>query len=111
MCLRTTHRSWQSVVERSPPSRMGNGGGAGPRLPSAGRKNMHQQVAVHESSKNEVSRQQEAVRLNQSAASREQVGKELRDENGKLISRCDRMADEAAAKSERAMQERISENQ
>jgi chromosome segregation ATPase len=70
-----------------------------------------QQVASHESSKNEVARQQDAMRLNTSATAKEEAAKELRDENSKLASRCDRAADEAAAKSERYMQDRISENQ
>jgi len=110
MCLRTTHRSWQTVVERAPPSRTHSGS---TRLPSAAksRGQMGQQAAVHESSKNEVARQNEAGRLNQSAAAREESAKELREENSRLIARCERAAEEATAKSERMMQDRINENQ
>jgi len=111
MCLRTTHRSWQSVVERAPPHRAASVS-AGGRLPSAGRtRNVHHQAAYHESSKNEVNRQQEAHRLNHSGAAREDASKELRDDNNKLISRCERAAEEAVRKAEQCMQDRISENQ
>eukprot|EP00929_Paragymnodinium_shiwhaense_P112922 TRINITY_DN81190_c0_g1_i1.p1 TRINITY_DN81190_c0_g1~~TRINITY_DN81190_c0_g1_i1.p1 ORF type:complete len:460 (+),score=126.11 TRINITY_DN81190_c0_g1_i1:105-1484(+) len=115
MCLRTTHRSWHTVVdkaERSAPSRLPGASPHGGRTQSASRsRTMQHQAAYHESSKNEVSRQQEADRLNHSAASREEVAKELRDESTKLISRCDRAAHEAVSRSERMMQERINENQ
>lgn len=111
MCLRTTQRSWQTVAERSHSS--GFGSPAAGRLPSSARRSgsMGQQAALSESSKNEVSRQQEAVRLNHSAASREDAGRELREENAKVISRCQHAAEQAMAKSEKAMQERINENQ
>jgi len=100
MCLRTTQRSYQSVVERSPPT------------PSAGRlptgvKQVRHQVALHESSKNELLRQQEAARMDRSAASREEAAKALREESGKLTVRCEKAAEDAAAKSEHKMQERV----
>lgn len=108
MCLRATHRSFQQTLDRTPRS-MSLGGAT--RLPSQAKKTNQHQVAMHESTKNEVSRQQEAVRLNASAVNREEVAKALREENGKLIARCQRAAQEATAKSERMMQDRINENQ
>eukprot|EP00928_Gymnodinium_smaydae_P070569 TRINITY_DN54379_c0_g1_i1.p1 TRINITY_DN54379_c0_g1~~TRINITY_DN54379_c0_g1_i1.p1 ORF type:complete len:493 (+),score=122.89 TRINITY_DN54379_c0_g1_i1:89-1480(+) len=110
MCLRTTHRSWQSVVE-SPAARTTGFGGGG-RIPSAGRRNgTRPQVDISVGSKNEVTRQQEAVRLAQQAQGREEDAKDLREESHKLIQRCERVAEEALRKSERMMQERINENQ
>jgi len=106
MCLRTTHRSYQTVVERTPPR-----SNASSRLPSASKKTQQNQVAVHESTRNEVARQQEAVRLNQSAQNREDQAKGLRDDNTKLIQRCDRAAEEAVSKAEASMQNRVNENQ
>lgn len=110
MCLRTTHRSWQTVVE-SPQARSTGFGGGG-RIPSAGRRNgTRQQVEIGVGSKNEVTRQQEAIRLSQAAQSREEDARDLREESHKLVMRCERAAEEALRKAERNMQERINENQ
>lgn len=58
-----------------------------------------------------MNRQQEARRLNHSAKSREEAATELKEDNGKLIARCEKMTVEAAAKTERALQDRINEIQ
>lgn len=107
MCLRTTNRSFQTVVERSPEARSASSS----RVPTATRRTSKHDIAIHESTRNEVARQQEAVRLSHSAANREEAAKVLREENMKLISRCDRAVLEAAAKTERALHDRITENQ
>jgi chromosome segregation ATPase len=106
MCLRTTHRSYQTVVGKTPPRST-----ASSRLPSASKKSAQNQVAAQESSRNEVARQQEAVRLNHTAQVREDQAKVLRDDNAKLVQRCDRIAEEAVNKSERCLQDRVNENQ
>lgn len=115
MCLRTTHRSWQTVVQRTPLQRTANPGApTSPpeRMPSAGRKRTTSaQVAMLEGNRNEMQRQQEATKLCQAVATREEGAKELREENNKLIGRTARSADEAVSKAERMMKDRIGENQ
>jgi len=108
MCLRTTHRSYQVTVDQTPRSRSLAGS---TRLPSAVKKSPQHQVQIHESTKNEVNRQQQAIRLAHSGANLEDSAKALREANAKLIMRCQKAADDALAKSERALQERINENQ
>mmetsp|Transcript_130421 Transcript_130421/g.363375 ORF Transcript_130421/g.363375 Transcript_130421/m.363375 type:complete len:448 (+) Transcript_130421:113-1456(+) len=104
-CLRTTQRSHQTMLElaRSPMTPRG-------RLPNAHR-NASAQVSLQESSRNELNRQQEAKRLSQSAASLEEAAKLQRDDNKLLIARCQKAADDARARTEHALQERINENQ
>lgn len=104
-CLRTAQRSYQVVMERvrpqsSPPSRLGSGGRGG-RSP----------IAMQETARNELNRQQEAMRMNQASASREEAAKVLRDDNKQLITRCQKAADDAATRSEKALQERVNEAQ
>jgi len=104
-CLRTTQRSHQTILElaKSPMSPRG-------RLPLA-RRSATAQVGLQESSRNELNRQQEAVRLSQAAASTEEAAKLQRDDNKVLIARCQKAADDARARTEHALQERINENQ
>eukprot|EP00440_Ansanella_granifera_P066686 gb/GFBE01072320.1/.p1 GENE.gb/GFBE01072320.1/~~gb/GFBE01072320.1/.p1 ORF type:complete len:456 (+),score=118.07 gb/GFBE01072320.1/:1-1368(+) len=111
MCLRTTHRSFETVADRTAQARSHSSHSRN-APPSAGsRRTTRHDVAVHESSRNEVQRQQEAVKLNQSAVQREEAAKELREESQKLVIRCARAAEEAGAKSDKAMKERINDNQ
>lgn len=49
--------------------------------------------------------------MSTSAASREDGSKTLRDENGKLIARCERAVTEALHRYEKAAKDRVSENQ
>lgn len=58
-----------------------------------------------------MQRQQDVSRLSQRAAICEQDAKDLRDENGKLMSSCERVVEETIKKSECMMQQRINENQ
>eukprot|EP00811_Abedinium_folium_P033364 NODE_6333_length_1681_cov_8.750322.p1 GENE.NODE_6333_length_1681_cov_8.750322~~NODE_6333_length_1681_cov_8.750322.p1 ORF type:complete len:447 (+),score=147.75 NODE_6333_length_1681_cov_8.750322:156-1496(+) len=106
LCLNTQHNTWQSEVN--------HGGGftrtAGSR-PSAARRSATGVGADMETHQNEARRQQQAHRLDNTAQQREGAGQELRDENNRLIQRCQRAADEAAAKTARALQERIAEKQ
>jgi chromosome segregation ATPase len=108
LCLRTTHRSWHSQVPSAsaPNSPRTSTGG---RLPSARRTGAT--ATAEESNRNEVARQQVARRLNHSAQSREEAASELREDNHRLIQRCEKMALEAAGKTERALQDRVNEIQ
>merc|ERR1719492_693429 len=67
--------------------------------------------ALSESARNETVRQQEAARLNVSAAAREEAAKALRDDNKSLMARLRKGADEMHQRTERTLQERISECQ
>jgi len=105
-CLRTTQRSMQSIMDRvRPHSSPGFRTGVAMRTPRAG------DASVRESSRNELARQQGAVRLNQAAATREEQARVLREECKAVIARCQKAAEDAAAKTERALQERVNEHQ
>ena len=105
LCLRTTSRSLESVSERS--GRSFNRS----RAIRNGSQAARQEVASQEGSRNEILRQQEALRLNQSAVHREEAAKELREEASKLIQRVARAAEDAIAKTDKSMKERVNENQ
>lgn len=108
MCLRSTQRSFHDVAQRTASTL------SSPRNSSAQvttKRSARHDVALHESNRNEVHRQQEAVKLGQSAMSREAVAKDLREECMKIIIRADRAVTEATSKSERALKERVNENQ
>lgn len=111
MCLRNAHRSAGIIADRTAQARSSSSGGRAASSLAGSKRSTRHDVAVHESSRNEVVRQQEAVRLNQSAVSREEAAKELREDCHKLNARCQRACEEATARSERAMKERINENQ
>jgi len=114
LCLRTTNRSWHSSVSTgvSPPlSSRGGSSNAGSRLPSARARSTGATASAEESHRNEVQRQQDARRLNHSAQSREEAAAELRDDNARLVARCEKVATEASAKTERALQDRVNEIQ
>ena len=120
LCLRTTSRSLETVADRSmyfrslrpgsrnlPPS-TAPARQRGDRLhgPSA-----RHEVAAQESFRNEVQRQKEALRLNQSAVHREEAAKELREEAQRVIQRMQRQTEDAQKKSDGSMKERVNENQ
>ncbi|CAK9006494.1 Probable voltage-dependent N-type calcium channel subunit alpha-1B (DOE-4) (Voltage-gated calcium channel subunit alpha Cav2.2) [Durusdinium trenchii] len=117
LCLRTTSRSLETVSDRSTFMRPSGSPSYASRPASQARRRTQgaqaarHEVSVHESARNEVLRQQEALRLNQSAVHREQAAKELRDEAVKLIQRTQRSAEEAMQKSQKSMKERVNENQ
>jgi len=106
-CLRTTQRSFALMAERSRPF------SNPPGRPSGMTKSLNSKTpfALSESSRNETVRQQEAARLNVSAAAREESAKVLRDENKTLMNRLRKVADEMHQRTERTLQERISESQ
>eukprot|EP00913_Durusdinium_trenchii_P004409 g4088.t1 len=101
LCLRTTSRSLEQIVDRSaflrtaggnlPPARGGSRG-------TARGADARREVAALESFRNEVLRQKEALRLNQSAIHREEAAKELREEANKLMARVQRNVEDAAGK-------------
>eukprot|EP00421_Protoceratium_reticulatum_P047160 CAMPEP_0168452122 /NCGR_PEP_ID=MMETSP0228-20121227/48985_1 /TAXON_ID=133427 /ORGANISM="Protoceratium reticulatum, Strain CCCM 535 (=CCMP 1889)" /LENGTH=453 /DNA_ID=CAMNT_0008466753 /DNA_START=10 /DNA_END=1369 /DNA_ORIENTATION=- len=103
-CLRTANRSYQSMLETSRPSSVPPGG-----LPS--HKGASARLTLQETSRNEMTRHQDAARLAHSGGSKEERAKALRDENQQLIGRCQKAADEAQAKTERFLQDRVNENQ
>ena len=112
LCLRTTSRSLEAVSKDSP--------SPNPQIDSRSSRAKHKhtgtqvsrlEASSHESSRNEVLRQQAAVRLNQSAVSRELAAKELREEAQKLIQYTAKAVEEAVAKTEKSMKERVNANQ
>lgn len=115
LCIRTTHRSWHSQVTAggslpgSPASRAGSSMGGSGRLQSARRTGAT--ALAEESNRNEVNRQQEARKLDHQAKGREEAASELRDDSYKLISRCEKAAQEAARRTEGSLQDRIQEIQ
>ncbi|CAJ1401656.1 unnamed protein product [Effrenium voratum] len=116
LCLRTTSRSFDQVAERSIQRPTGSPSRNMPpsthaRRRTAGAQAARHEVASHESARNEVLRQQEALRLNQSAVHREEAAKELREEASKLVQRLARAAEEATSKSDKSMKDRVNENQ
>lgn len=108
MCLRSTQRSFQDVAQRTS-STLASARNSPAHANS--RRSPRHDVALHESNRNEVHRQQDAVKLGQSAMNREEVAKDLREECMKTIIRADRAVVEATSKSERALKERVNENQ
>jgi len=105
-CVRQTHKAYHNSIGGN--TRSSSLGGS-TRMPAAGKRIFHRQLHQHESGRNEVNRQQDAVQLDQSAANREEIAKSHREDNKNLIALCQKMAEEAAQKSENAMQERINE--
>mmetsp|Transcript_74105 Transcript_74105/g.162174 ORF Transcript_74105/g.162174 Transcript_74105/m.162174 type:complete len:452 (-) Transcript_74105:24-1379(-) len=105
MCLRSTESSMNRVLERTPPPT-----GSGPRSPNSIKQKRHQ-VALMESTRNEAERQRLAERGNRALAAREEAARALREENSRLERHCEQSANEAFSKSERRLQERVTENQ
>lgn len=106
MCLRTTLRSFQTVADTTP------GGPPTGRLSTATQRQLSGlEGQLHESLRQELARQQEAVRLCQAAASIQDAAKAIQEENQQLVARCQRAAQEAAAKSERMLQDCIWDSQ
>jgi len=104
-CLRTAQRSHQLVLEKTRPQ-----SSPGSRTPNSSRVS-RSPIILQETVRNELHRQQEAVRMNQGSARLEEAAKALRDESKTLITRCQKAADDAATKTEKALQERINEAQ
>lgn len=107
-CLRTTQRSFALMAERSRPF-SNPPGGRQPGVPKS--LTSKTPFSLSDSSRNETVRQQEAARLNVSAASREEAAKALRDDNKSMTTRLRKGAEEMHQRSERTLQERISECQ
>jgi len=102
-CLRTTMRSYQTAMTLTGRASMSSGGGRTP----VGYRSIGPQAEMQESHKNEVGRQQGTAKLNQAAAALEEQNRALREESKKNIARCQKVADDAVASSERALQERV----
>lgn len=106
LCLRTTHRSWQSTTDRGPPSENGSTNPVSPRV--MGHRSGATAIA-EESARNELRRQQDARRMNKNAVGREEAARALRESNDRLISRCAKESKDALARSTAALEQRISE--
>jgi len=118
LCLRTTSRSLETVADRSmyfrslrPGSRNLPPSTAPARQRRFDKPSARHEVAAQESLRNEIQRQKEALRLNQSAIHREEAAKELRDEAQRVIQRMQRQTEDAQKKSDGSMKERVNENQ
>jgi len=107
MCLRTTQRSLRTVSERTP---LASSPGSSRLPPPASSKDTSNLVKLQESSRNETTRQKEAERLNQSSQRREEMAKTMREGNQVLIARCVHAQEQALARTEQAMQQRVNEN-
>lgn len=107
LCLRTTSRSLETLSQE----RSTFGRGQASSRSRAFAAHARHEVATQEAARNEVLRQQDALKLNQSAMNREQAVKELREEAAKLVQRVARAAEDALAKSEKAIKERVNVNQ
>jgi len=107
-CLRSTERSMQSVLERTPPPSSARGT---TRPQNALTMAARHQVAHQESSSNEVRRQQNAEHLSRHAAAKEEAAKALREDSQRLVQRCETMAADHLQRTEKRFQERVHENQ
>lgn len=96
-CMRTTHRQWQRSIEQKTPNA---------KLPQ-----MTSKAFSTQNSNNEDLRQNDTAKRNQIACDKETAAQALRDENKKLMDSCQRHCDQARQKTDKAMQERIHENQ
>jgi len=103
-CLRNTQRSYQTASDSVRPHMTLTA-----TVPA--HKATNARLTLHETTRNEMNRQQNAHQLCQLGSNREQRAQALRDENRQLIARCQKMADDAIAKVERNIQERCAENQ
>lgn len=109
MCLRSTETSMHRVLERTPPP-TGPRPASGPRSPNSV-KQTRLQAQLQESSRNEATRLRQAKQHSQGFAAKEQLAKALREENARLERSCGAHAEAARAKTERRLQERVSESQ
>lgn len=107
LCLRTTHRSWQSTTERGPPSAASSQAPMSARMMSSHRQGASAQA--EESNRNELKRQQEARRLNKNVVNHEDHATKVREDNERLIARCAKEAKDALARSTQCLETRISE--
>mmetsp|Transcript_62754 Transcript_62754/g.119170 ORF Transcript_62754/g.119170 Transcript_62754/m.119170 type:complete len:453 (-) Transcript_62754:75-1433(-) len=107
LCLRTTHRSWQSTTDRGPPSENSSANPVSPRMMMTHRTGAT--AIAEESNRNELRRQQDARRMNKNAVGREDAARALRENNDRLISRCAKEAKDALARSTAALEQRVSE--
>jgi len=104
-CLRSTMRSYQTVMELTGRAAMSPAG-----RKALGHRNNGAQAAMQESHKNELHRQQDTAKLNQAAAALEEQNRALREDSKKMIVRCQKAADDAVASSEHSLQERVNDS-
>mmetsp|Transcript_81830 Transcript_81830/g.162447 ORF Transcript_81830/g.162447 Transcript_81830/m.162447 type:complete len:473 (-) Transcript_81830:26-1444(-) len=111
-CLRTTQRSHGTYHEAGRPNSVPPGGGSTAvtgNIPS--HRGVNARLAPADTHRNEMKRHQDTVKLGHSGGAKEERAKALRDDNSKLISSTQKAADDAAAKTERGLQDSINENQ
>lgn len=97
-CLRTAHAKWHKQVQKS-----------GPPLPKL--KEASSKAFSMTNKSNEESRQHQCMQRHAVAVDKEKGAQVLRDESNRLINQCQKSADVARANTEKAMQDRIHENQ
>lgn len=103
LCLRTTQRSFHASAGSQGPGK----GRAGSSMSMTPRRGSGQ--AVDESARNEIRRQQEARNNDAACKRREEAAVKLRAENARLVQRCGKMAIDAFRKTEKCLQQRVSE--
>merc|ERR1719171_950870 len=96
-CIRTTHRQWQRTIET--------------RTPNAKLPQVTSKAFTGQNTNNEDMRQNDTMKRNQIATDKERAAQALREESQRLMDSTQRDCDEARRKTEKAMQDRIQENQ
>jgi hypothetical protein len=100
LCLRTTHRSWIATADScTPTSRVSTGA----RLTGA------QSAATQLSQRNEIKRTRETKSHDTHARKHEEASADLREENQLIVQRSSKASKDAKAKTEKCLQERVSE--
>jgi hypothetical protein len=104
LCLRTAARSWtHSASSRVPTSRGSTAIAAQRRTASSGGSD------VLASGRNEINRQNDARVNDVAARRREEAAVELRKDNEILVQRCEKTAKDCLRKTEKGLQERVTE--
>jgi chromosome segregation ATPase len=109
ICLRTTQKSFQAQLDKTPPRTPRALSSA--RIQALSQKSPQVTTKLRESSKNEVYRVHATKSLSHSAALMEESAKDLRSESAKLVQRCEKLVQDATAKSEKAMRDWITQHQ
>lgn len=117
-CLRTTQRSYQtsagiahqpSISQTSPTRRRPHSARCGRTSGGRSYSGMRDGNA-HESLRNEVNRQHTAMSLYQSGRSAEDIAHGVRDDNTKVILRCQQATEDARSVSETRIEQRVAES-
>eukprot|EP00928_Gymnodinium_smaydae_P006841 TRINITY_DN1243_c0_g1_i1.p1 TRINITY_DN1243_c0_g1~~TRINITY_DN1243_c0_g1_i1.p1 ORF type:complete len:481 (-),score=77.93 TRINITY_DN1243_c0_g1_i1:182-1477(-) len=106
-CMRNTRQSHSNAIELTPPAAHYNNS----MYSSNNTMQYHRhKIVAHASSKNEMTRVQDAERLRRKLANQEEGTKRVMREHADLMSNCHKAVEKAREKTERRFQDRISEN-